>query len=143
MPKAENLHAVDTTSLSPEEPPMEVVCLYRNVGLAAHLLNAGAFLGLAQQKGDLPIAEPGSFNHVLLGRTSKPNRKFSQNERSNWPGIGHGLLTSMTQTEILRASSSDSVSSSRSFSSAASAGRLPQGGDWVRCSSISPNQNTR
>ena len=54
-----------------------------------------------------------------------------------------GALTSITQTEILRASSGFSVSSRRALSASGLSGRTPDGGGAVRCFSISPNQSTR
>ena len=53
-----------------------------------------------------------------------------------------GLATSITRTEIRRASSGESVSRSRSSSTAALFGRGPDSGIWQSSGSL-PNQNTR
>ena len=67
---------------------------------------------------------------------------MSANDSAQQSQPSHGLLTSITQTEIFCSSAPDSLASffSRSSNSAGFTGRLQEGGGWVYSL---PNQNTK
>ena len=85
---------------------------------------------------------------VVTTRSGRPVERLVavEDERpvSDSPYAGHvpGLATSITRTEIRRASSGESVSRSRFSSAGALFGRGPDSGIWQGSGSL-PNQNTK
>ena len=60
-----------------------------NAGPGAQLRATGAFLSLAQQRGDLPIAELGAYRQGLFGWASRTDRKFFRIKWFKFSGTGY------------------------------------------------------